>query len=343
MTKQGIFRHILIGGLLTLSVAFHATAEEEIEIYELLGKTTVPEGIAYYTTDSSIYTGSLLTSSIQVTRKGKSSYFVEPGKSEFLPNVVGMAIDEQRHRLWVCSNDATGFMQGKPSARISAVDLKTGEVLASFDHNQVTGVNGVFLPLFNDVITDDEGNAYITSSGSAHIVEVSSDLSGASILTDLFPAHEAGYWLNGIEVTEDNRYLMVVSSRLQQGQKAGLYRIETNSGEVSQVALIGPAANRVDAAGGDGMLFLDRQTLLIVHGDAVLMAKMTPDYSAAEVTDITTDTLVGGVIKGIQFTSLATDQKNLYLTNAQVANVMMNKPLDTPFNVYKIPLSLLRK
>ncbi len=120
------------------------------------------------------------------------------------------------------------------------------QLLAVFEHTEVQGVVGPYAPLFNDIIVDHAGNAYVTTSGTSQIVKVDADLSGARVLTDKFPADDKGYWLNGIALTQEGSQLIVVSGATR-GRTPRLFAVSSATGDVRVIDIGGAAAGGIRA------------------------------------------------------------------------------------------------
>ncbi len=311
----------------------------ETEKFALNGDFDTPEGIAIDARNGDIYTGSVATGSIQKTVNGVAQYFIPPGNSIFLPNVIGLTVDETNNRLWVCSNDLNSAFAGNPIGRITAIDLTTQAELVSFDH---TDIVGAVAPFFNDVIVDAAGNAYLTNTLFPQIIKVEADLSAASILTNNFPAAPGGlgYSLNGIE--DVGNYLIVVSfAGDQTTQATGLFRVDKTTGEVVTINWT-ETNTSLFAFGADGIIFVDDNTLLMASpAGTILRAELNSDYTSATITDIVAGTEAEECISGASIATLAIYGDSVYTTNAQVGSLLAGAPLDLPFQVIKVPLELI--
>lgn len=312
----------------------------EVTKTQLLGDLTSPEGITIDQRNGTIYTGSFLTPSIQKTIGQTSEYLVNIGDSIFLPNVVGMTVDETNDRLWVCSVDFSGVLSGNPSAKITVVDLTTGNELASFDHTEINAPAG-FFPLFNDVILDASGNAYVSNTGTTAIIKVASDLSGASVFTTDFPVAPANfsYSLNGIDITSDGQYLIVPSIGGNPGALIDLFRVNIATGKATAIDWTESETTGFSTFGGDGVAFVDDNTMLSVGDNAIFKVAFSENYTTATISDITTGTDAEAEIMGCA--TVAIYDNKAYTTNAQVGAIATGGTPVAPFYIVEIPFEIL--
>ncbi|HEX8916878.1 MAG TPA: hypothetical protein VF898_00100 [Chloroflexota bacterium] len=144
------------------------------------------------------------------------------------------------------------FVSGAATGKFFVYDTASGQLLASFTN----GLNNMFI---NDVTISCEGDAYFTDSLNPVLYRITTDSSGHLILqnwldlTGTSIVYGSGFNLNGIAVTEDDRYLLTVQSNTGK-----LFRIDLDTQQVTEVNLGGaPLPN------GDG-LWLRGHTLYAV-------------------------------------------------------------------------------
>jgi len=186
------------------------------------------------------------------------------------------------------------------------------------------------MPFVNDVTVAPDGSAYFTDSmrptlfrvpstpdGDVGEVEAWLDLEGTPI------EYEEGFNLNGIAATGDGRYLVTVQSNT-----GNLYRIDTESREVTQVDLGGETL-----MGGDGIL-LDDQTLYVVRGQdgLIVPVELAEDFASGEV---------GEVISNPSFarpTTIAGYGDRLLVVNSQFDRRESGENPELPFTVSSIQI-----
>ena len=313
-----------------------------VKTYELLGENATPEGISIDQRNGNIYTGGMQDGSMQLTANGKSGYFIKPGQDVLLTNVLGSAVDEENNRIWVCSNDFSKTFNGTPTARVSVLSLRDGSVIKQFSEAEMASAEGVY-PFVNDVVLDKSGNAYISNSASNTIFKVSGDLSGIQVLANKFPEPPAGkkYSLNGIEVSEDQKYLFSNSFVMTDQDAAALFRIDIKTGEVSLIHFEEKGTTDFSSTGGDGLLMLDKNTLLIMSvGSKLLKAELNKELTKAVLTNISSGTPAEEEMKGCA--TIASYKNKIYTTNAQ-GSTLFNPELTAqkPYKVIEIPEKIL--
>ena len=186
------------------------------------------------------------------------------------------------------------------------------------------------MPFVNDVTVAPDGSAYFTDSmrptlfrvpstpdGDVGEVEAWLDLEGTPI------EYGEGFNLNGIAATGDGRYLVTVQSNT-----GNLYRIDTESREVTQVDLGGETL-----MGGDGIL-LDDQTLYVVRGQdgLIVPVELAEDFASGEV---------GEVISNPSFarpTTIAGYGDRLLVVNSQFDRRESGENPELPFTVTSIQI-----
>ncbi len=227
-----------------------------------------PEGIAYVPRTGDFFVGSTTDGTIfrgnAGLDEGDAEVFLEPG-SDGRETAVGLKVDEEG-RLFIAGGD---------TGRIFIYDVETRELIRTLDTPSSE------MTFINDVTVAPDGSAYFTDSmrptlfraptapeGNVSEAEEWLDLEGTPI------EYEEGFNLNGIAATGDGRYLITVQSNT-----GSLYRIDTETREVTQVDLGGEALT-----GGDGIL-LDGQTLYVVRGrDGVIVpVELSEDFASGEV------------------------------------------------------------
>jgi Cu-Zn family superoxide dismutase len=236
-----------------------------------------PEGIAYHAGTGDFFVGSTAGGAVYrgSARRGSRtlSVFLTAG-SDGRTDVRGMKVDPR----------GILYIAGGTTGRLWMYDAVTGRLLGNF----FTGVDGAFI---NDVAIGPDGAAYFTDSRVPHLYRIKADEQGIfqyelwRDLRDTAIRFGEGFNLNGIAVTPDGKYLITVQSNT-----GNLYRIATDTKEVSEVSLAG--GDKMTA--GDGLL-LDGQTLHVVRNNLnlIVQVRLVADYSSGQQIGSFTDPSFG--------------------------------------------------
>lgn len=269
---------VLVGSLVLLSVAAPLALAQDAaqstpdmppvewpETLTLEAPGLMPEGIAYDSERGVFLVGSLSTGAIhRVLPEGSLELLAT---SDNVTTSVGLEVDASGGRVLA----AVSNNPDRTLAALGAFDLATGEELAYVDLSALTPeTEGHFA---NDVAVDAEGNAYVTDSLAGAIYRVTPDYEPSVFLRDETFAQP--FALNGIAYHEDG-YLLAM--------RAGdLIRIPLDDPESFTVVEADPA---VSFAGGDGIIFLDASTLILVSGQQqrVMRIESDDDWASASVT-----------------------------------------------------------
>ena len=237
--------------------------------YILPGATVFPEGIAYdqrtgtvyvsSTTDGTIFSGHVRDETLGVFLAGNTD-----GRT----TATGLAVDDEG-RLYV-SGGGTG--------KLFVYDA-SGALLASF----ATGSSPTFI---NDVAVAKDGSAYFTDSQSPYLYRVYQNDAGEWAyerwidFTGTPLVWVAGFNVNGIDVTPNGKYLIVVQSNTGK-----LFRIEIATKVVEPIDLGGATV-----PGGDGIL-LQGGTLWVLQNNVALLTeiRLNVEQATGEIVARTTD------------------------------------------------------
>jgi sugar lactone lactonase YvrE len=243
------------------------------ERYVLPGEQVFPEGVAYRSDTGDFYVGSTTDGTVfqgNVERGSKEAeVFLEP-ESDGRTTAIGMKVDEEG-RL---------FIAGGATGRIFVYDTESGDQIRRLD---TPDAEATFL---NDVAVTPDGDAYFTDSIRPVLFRVPSTIDGVGdaepwLNFENTPAeYQEGFNLNGIDATEDGRYLVAVQSNTGE-----LFRIDTESKEVIEINL-----GRDTLTNGDGLL-LDGRTVYVVRNEQALIVpvKLSGEYITGEVGESFTD------------------------------------------------------
>lgn len=293
-------------------VAF-AQTDTPPSVYELPGDNVYPEGIAYDPDTDAFFVGSAGEGTIfrGDVETGEITTFVQGGEGEPF-TTLGLKVDN-RNQLWVA---------GGSSGQVFVYDLETAEQIRTVNTPEA---ESTFL---NDLVVAPSGDIYVTDSNRPILFKVSGDAETAEPWLDFsgtaFEYQEEGPNANGIDVTPDGKYLLVI-----QMNTGRLYRIDVASKEVSEVDLGGETL-----ANGDGLV-LDGQTLYVIL--------QQPDNAVA-VVELAADLASGTVTSQIQDESLAAPATaikvgdRLLVVNTQFDTMESEEGPELPFTVSTIPL-----
>jgi sugar lactone lactonase YvrE len=321
-----------------------SSTDGDVMYAPILGNATYPEGI-HLLPDGSFLIGGFGDGSIQKVTfdkdgtKTSASYYSGIGENG-MSSAVGFATDLSRDRLWVANfNFDTG--NGIPGSQVKVFTLSTGELTATIPEEYLQGV------FFNELAIDKAGNVYITDTLNPQIWKAKVDLSGVDVFVkdDLLsnPAPDQPFDLNGLAITNNEKYLIAsVMDRLDAGD-GRLVRIEIDTKEVSPVTLLGTEDAVAAFAGSDGMFFYTDDLLFMVNvfssAGAIFTAKFNKDYSASMlvIRDAYQDYYV-------RPTASATRKEMLWTVQSQLDHIIDDKngnlgtPPKLPFQIIGVPL-----
>jgi sugar lactone lactonase YvrE len=244
------------------------------ERYVLPGEQVFPEGVAYRPDTGDFYVGSTTDGTVfrgNVEEDGpkEAEVFLEP-ESDGRTTAIGMEVDGEG-RLFIAGGD---------TGRIFVYDTETAHLVGRLD---TPDAEATFL---NDVAVTPDGDAYFTDSMRPVLFRLTSTGDGVGEAEPWLnfggtPAeYEEGFNFNGIDATEDGRYLVAVQSNTGE-----LFRIDTENKEVAEINLGGETLTN-----GDGLL-LDGRTVYVVRNEQELIVpvELSGEYSSGEVGEPFTD------------------------------------------------------
>jgi sugar lactone lactonase YvrE len=243
------------------------------ERYVLPGEQVFPEGVAYRSDTGDFYVGSTTDGTVfRGNVEGgpkKAEVFLEP-ESDGRTTAIGMEVDEEG-RL---------FIAGGETGRIFVYDTESADLVRRLD---TPDAKATFL---NDVAVTPDGDAYFTDSMRPVLFRLTSTGDGVGeaepwLNFEGTPAeYEEGFNFNGIDATEDGRYLVAVQSNTGE-----LFRIDTENKEVVEIDLGGETL-----VNGDGLL-LDGRTVYVVRNEQELIVpvKLSREFTSGKVGEPFTD------------------------------------------------------
>jgi hypothetical protein len=275
-----------------------------------------PEGGAFDAVDRAFYVGSLEHGSItRVDANGTESTFY-PGTGEASRFTLGMQIDAERRRLWVCTTkDSFGtiwIFDLETTQRISSIDLRSV--------NPAAACNDVLLDGDAALISDRE-NAHIYRIDEARKVSVWAQhpLLGGALVS-----------LNSLVFTPD-RSAVLTAVYLE----PSLVRVSVaNPRDVRKVKLSGDLFM-------DGFNVLNGPDDLMMVGDQLIVAfgsslkRVTPRDASWSAATVKSTRTIGGV------TALVQDAGKLYGINGQSVRFALKVPPNR-FEIFEIDQGKLR-
>lgn len=267
-----------------------------------------PEGIDRSLTGS-FYAGSSVDGRLYVAPAGAMAFTTYRPFGDTLTTALGVHVFGRRL-----------LVAGGESRRVLVVDLPNN-ISRSLTAPRVEADSS----LLNDMSIGGDGEAYITDSYAPFIyripargdtMEVAIDLRGSAI------EYAAGFNLNGIVTTLDDRYLITV-----QTNTGALYRIDRNNGDVNAIELTGGPL-----LGGDGMA-LDGNTLFVAlnQSNEVAVIDLASDYASGTVSR--------RIQQDFRFpTALVALRTELYVLNAQLNARQGQVAVALPFSAVRVGL-----
>lgn len=246
-----------------------------IDPLAVLGEETFPEGIAADPDGNVLYVGGAGNGSLQKVvvagrQAGMATWVREPGEDGLL-NVLGLAVDPGRSRLFACSSS---FDMPPGPTMLAVYDTETEELLA-----QLSPPDDGSSYFFNDVTVDSQGRAYVTDSFLPIVWRADADL-GAIVPfaeDERFTVDPKSFNLNGIAITPDDNYVIAIIPTFS-GVGARLFRISTETAEVTQLS------TPERWGGSDGLLFLpDGRMVGIGAAEHIQLFSFSDDYATVEI------------------------------------------------------------
>jgi sugar lactone lactonase YvrE len=309
-------RTVLLALTVTLGAA-SAQVPADRDAYDVPGDATFPEGIAYHESEHAfLVTGAGSGAIYRVDlATGEAATLLEPGlRGPF--TTIGLAVDDEG-RLWVAGG-ASGEILRFDDLEASAADYD-----ATAGPSMVIAASDADATFVNDVVVAPNGDVFATDSYRPVLYRVPADTGEAEVFVDFDGtafAYQDGFNANGIAITEDGRYLVVVASNTGR-----LYRIDVATRDVSEIAL-----DVEPLIGGDGLVLAGHTLYVVQNGpDQVSVVTLSEDASEGRLERVIDDE---------RFASAATAAlvgDRLLVVNAQFA--AMETGPELPFTVAVVP------
>ncbi|HEU4322884.1 MAG TPA: hypothetical protein VFS21_07010 [Roseiflexaceae bacterium] len=299
--------------LLTAVPAYAKPGAPRPDTYTLPGEAIFPEGIAsqqgsdvFYvsaTSDGTIFRGEL--------DKPAAEVFL-PGGQDGRTAAAGLKVD-RKGRLFIASGN---------TGKMFVYDTDTRALLGAFDNDLPT-------TFVNDVAVARDGTAYFTDSVAPYLYRLSPQPDGSyryEVWLDFTGTpfvYQPGFNANGIAISQNGRYLVVVQS-----STGLLFRIAIATKEVTPIDLGGETLTN-----GDGVL-LQGRSLYVVRNRQELIVKveLSGDLTRGTVVSSTTDPSFGFP------TTIARARGRLLVVNSQFDRRGPGLTPDLPFTVSSVPV-----
>ena len=278
----------------------------------ILGTRVFPESL---TADSlgTLYIGSN-AGTIYRARSGdmQAAPWIVPSAANGLQSVFGVLVDEQRQRLWVCSDPRPG---GGGRAELKAFDLATGTLKASYPFP------GEDPALCNDIAIEGGGRVFATDTLGGRIVTLSTT---TSALAEWGAAPEMR-GIDGIAIDSDGTIYV------NNVQKSWLARVErAGDGSFARLAMV---ATSLPLSGPDGLRPLGHGRFLQAEGPGGRVALLTIAGDRAELRTLAS---------GINYpASMALVGRTVYVPEGKIdylINPAKRGQDPGPFTIHAVPL-----
>lgn len=249
-----------------------------LESYPLMA--VHPEGGTYDPDSHRFYMGSLVGGAIRSVdaATGEDTLFYAP-TDEGSWWTLGMDVDEERKRLWVCAMDDLRESGGEPpyDGYVWAFDTDSGERVANIDLAEVDEEASC-----TDVVVHSDGSAYVTDRDKGNIYKVSEDGPPELFANDFLLEGLLGQ--NAAVIDEAQQLLFVIVYLPSRLVRVPLAR----EGRIREVNLNGDFNDPSPAlSGADGMTMTPEGHLLVAFTSQVTrLVPSTADWMNADATTV---------------------------------------------------------
>ncbi|MCP4050879.1 MAG: hypothetical protein GY730_09270 [bacterium] len=246
LNVSGIF---FIGILFSIS---GCTTKESAQI-DVRKDNLFPEGIAFHKQKDQYFLSSVKFG--QIGKVSKNGVYEEFTKDPDLISTIGLHIDQNNKLLFVCNSDPGASIKTSRNtqnkvAGLAVYSLQTGQRKHYFQLDKLFDGNH----FANDVVTDKEGNAYVTDSFSPVIYKINLKTNKAEVFFTHDKFKGEGFNLNGI-IYHPGGYLVV--SKFNEGI---FFKIPINQpDDFKQIQITTPLK------GADGLVLIDNEHILVVQ------------------------------------------------------------------------------
>lgn len=272
-----------------------------------------PEGGTYDPTDHAFYVGSLGDGSVHrvdAATGAETVLFTETAPGQWW--TLGMDIDVQRRRLWVCAMDDRS--PDPRAGRVWIFDLGTGARVA--DHALSDGAADATC---TDVAVTKDGRGYVCDREAGNIYRVD-ESTGVSLFTSSPDLKGALIGQNALVALPDESALLSLLYL-----PSALARVDLGDGSVKPVTVDGKFSDAAALHGADGMTYADGAAYVAFTS---VLVKLTPTAA-----DWTTASAKPAVIPD-GTTDIVRAPGALYLLNGQAVRFALGSPPD-PFHLFR--------
>jgi sugar lactone lactonase YvrE len=272
-----------------------------------------PEGGTYDPTENAFYVGSLGDGSVHRVDAATGEETVL--FSETAPGTwwtLGMDIDVERRRLWVCAMDDRS--PDPRAGRVWIFDLGTGMRVA--DHALSAAAADATC---TDVAVTKDGRGYVCDREAGNMYRVD-ETAGASLFTSSPDLKAEFVGQNALVVLPDESALLSLLYL-----PSSLARVDLGDGTVKTVTIAGKFEDFGPLHGADGMAYADGAAWVAFTGMLVKLTPTASDWSAAKAT-------VAVIPDGT--TDIIRAPGAFYLLNGQAVRFALGSPAD-PFRLMR--------
>lgn len=272
-----------------------------------------PEGGTYDSVDHAFYVGSLGDGSVHRVdaATGEETVLFE----ESAPGAwwtLGMAVDEQRRRLWVCAMEDLSDSGADPAydgyVWVFDLDLGTREAVFPLSDADPEGT-------CTDLTLTSDGVAYVVDRDFGNVYKVDIDAGPSLFAAD--SVLEAAFVGQNAAVTLPDESAMIVAIYLP----SRLARVDLSDGSVLDIEISGDFADAAFLSGADGMVYADGALYVTFASELVKVTPLLADWSSVEAVAV-------DVPEGM--TDVVATPGGLYLLNGQSIRFALGDPPD-PF------------
>ncbi len=221
------------------------------DAFRLPEKDLLTEGLAHDPVSDSFYISSVHRSKIiKVYNQDILTDFIDEGEYGIW-SILGIQTDTDRRHLWVTSDLMPQTRLKRENEHsgtgIFKFDLESGGLIKKYVLVDTTSSHS-----FNDLALSENGDVYISDTGTSEIYRIDSDKDEL----ELFIGAGKIYGPQGITVSPDDKYLFI------EAYTDGIYRIELKNKRIRRIR----HDNNVTLSGIDGLCFYNDSFIAIHNG-----------------------------------------------------------------------------
>jgi len=274
---------------------------------------TYPEGGAFDPSEELFFVGTLEGGDVYRIdpRDGASELFFE-GSKPGMWMTLGMAIDDQRRRLWVCAADR---QEDPYTGEVWVIDLDSG-----VREHVIELMAGDEAAWCEDIAVAGDGRAYATDRENPNIYRIDESWEASLFASDdALGSNLIGQ--NGIVVLPGDEMLIAavhLPSRLN--------RVSLADGTVTPIEIEGDFIDAGIGSGADGMVYVDGALYVIFDGELARVEPTLGDWSAVYSTAVE-------LPRGL--TDVVDTPAGLYLINGQAIRFAFGQEPNGPFQLVR--------